>query len=318
MSSTKRILTIFGATGQQGGSIIDVVLSRPELSAKYALRGITRDTTSSKSQSLASKGVELAQANIDDLESLKTALKGSYGVYGVTDYWSLRVPNAKEVEIQQGKNIFLAAKEAGVKHFVFSALPNVNTLSKGKYPGVEHFDGKAEVKEFVEANKGDMLASFYMPAMYIDFVKTLTKSFDGVPTLALPFPDENFAWPLLAPRRDGGKYVVGLFDAGEKANGVSVQGVSTWTTPKKVVTQLGEFIGKEVKFNTIPGEVFGSFLPEAIREDLTQMMEWIGEESYYGKGTEKKQGESDKFLIENPGLVDWPTFLKEGGPIEGL
>lgn len=157
--SSKKILTIFGATGNQGGSIIDVVLARSALSAKYALRAISRDPSSAKSQFLASKGVEVVKADVEDLESVKAAVQGSYGVFGVTDFWSIQGDN-KAREIQQGKNMFLASKEAGVKHFVFSSLPYVAKLSKGKYPGVEHFDGKAEVEEFVEANKGDMLASY--------------------------------------------------------------------------------------------------------------------------------------------------------------
>lgn len=312
--ASKRILTIFGATGNQGGSVIDAVLARPALSAKYALRGITRDPSSSKSKALASQGVELVQGELDDLESLKTALAGSYGVFGVTDYWSLKGPNPKAKEIQLGKNIFLASQAAGVKHLVFSSLPNVDKLSGGKYPGVEHFDGKAEIGDFIEANKGDMIASYYMPAMFIDFGKTLVKNINGTPTLSLPFPNLDVPWPLLAPRRDGGKWVVGLFEAGERANGTHVQGVSTWTTPNKLVKELSEFLGKEVKFNQISGEVFGSFLPEPIRADLTDMMLWIGDKGYYGPGAKEKQEASDSFLPKDADLIDWPTFVKTSGP----
>lgn len=150
--------------------------------------------------------------------------------------------------------------------------------------------------------------------MFIDFVKQLIHPIDGVPTLSLPYPDENFPWPLLAPRRDGGKWVVGLFEAGVKANGAEVQGVSTWTTPKKIVTEASELLGKEVKFNSISGEAFGVNFPEVIREDLVQMSLWIGEESYYGLGSEKKQGASNEFLLEDANLADWPTFVKETGP----
>ena len=82
--SSKKLLTIFGATGNQGGSVIDAVLARPELQEKYSLRGITRDPASGKSKALSEKGVEMAQAELNDVESLKTAVKGSYGVFGMT------------------------------------------------------------------------------------------------------------------------------------------------------------------------------------------------------------------------------------------
>ena len=86
---SRKLLTIFGATGNQGGSVIDAVLSRPELKEKYSLRGITRDPASGRSKPLADKGVELVKGNLDDPESLKAAVKGSYGVFGVTDFWAV-------------------------------------------------------------------------------------------------------------------------------------------------------------------------------------------------------------------------------------
>lgn len=85
--ASNRILTVFGATGKQGGSVIDVVLASPELRSTYTLRGITRDTSSAKSQDLTKRGVEMVQGELDDIESLKQAVKGSYGVFGVTDFW---------------------------------------------------------------------------------------------------------------------------------------------------------------------------------------------------------------------------------------
>lgn len=101
--SSKKLLTIFGATGNQGGSVLDTIFASPQLSEKYALRGITRNPSSDKSKALSDKGVEMVKAELDDLESLKAAVKGSYGVFGVTDFWSIM---DKQREIQQGKNIF--------------------------------------------------------------------------------------------------------------------------------------------------------------------------------------------------------------------
>lgn len=38
-----KVLTVFGATGQQGGSVVEYVLNDPELFKKYKVRAITRD-----------------------------------------------------------------------------------------------------------------------------------------------------------------------------------------------------------------------------------------------------------------------------------
>lgn len=84
---SKKLLTIFGATGNQGGSVISVILGSQSLSSKYALRAITRDTSKPNAQALASKGVELAKADLNDKASIAEAIKGSYGVFAVTNYW---------------------------------------------------------------------------------------------------------------------------------------------------------------------------------------------------------------------------------------
>ena len=54
-----KLLTVFGATGLQGGSVISYVLQHPELSKTYRLRGITRDVSKPAAIALREKGVEV-------------------------------------------------------------------------------------------------------------------------------------------------------------------------------------------------------------------------------------------------------------------
>jgi len=160
--SSPRLLTVFGSTGNQGGSVIDIILSDPDLRRKYALRGISRNASSKSAQALAAQGVEMVSADVNDVESLKVAVRGSYGVFGVTNFWDKDVMS-KEKEVQQGKNIFEACKAEHVAHYVFSSLPRVEVLTGGELQHVDHFDGKAMVAEFAEANKGDMIVSYFQP-----------------------------------------------------------------------------------------------------------------------------------------------------------
>jgi len=55
------IFTVFGATGTQGGSIIETVLKSPTLSKKYKIRAVTRDVNKDPAKALISKGVEVVQ-----------------------------------------------------------------------------------------------------------------------------------------------------------------------------------------------------------------------------------------------------------------
>ncbi len=54
-----KLLTVFGATGQQGGALIDYVLRDQVLSKAFKLRGITRDPAKPAALSLSERGVEI-------------------------------------------------------------------------------------------------------------------------------------------------------------------------------------------------------------------------------------------------------------------
>ncbi|KAL8816119.1 MAG: hypothetical protein Q9191_008381, partial [Dirinaria sp. TL-2023a] len=54
-----KLLTVFGATGAQGGSLIKSILQHPKLSKEYQLRGITRDVSKPAATDLEARGVEL-------------------------------------------------------------------------------------------------------------------------------------------------------------------------------------------------------------------------------------------------------------------
>lgn len=59
MSSDKKIVTVFGATGIQGGSVIRSILADSTASSRFALRGITRDVSKPASKALVQQGVEV-------------------------------------------------------------------------------------------------------------------------------------------------------------------------------------------------------------------------------------------------------------------
>jgi uncharacterized protein YbjT (DUF2867 family) len=78
MQSGKVLVT--GATGKQGGGVIENLLS----SNKLAIRVLTRDPESPAAKSLAAKGLELAKGSLTDEESLVAALDGCSSAFLVT------------------------------------------------------------------------------------------------------------------------------------------------------------------------------------------------------------------------------------------
>ncbi|EXJ82766.1 hypothetical protein A1O3_06581 [Capronia epimyces CBS 606.96] len=307
---TAKIITVFGATGNQGGSTVSAILNNPSLSSKYKIRAITRDPSKPAAQALASRGAELAKADLNDIASVKAAIAGSYGVFAVTNYWET---TSKSGETQQGKNIVDACKEQGVQHLVWSSLPNVTQLTHGQLSKVEHFDSKAEVAEYAERVKGDMIVSYFMPGY---FMSNLTGQIgrdpdSGTVSLSLPW-DPTTTWvPVIDIQKDTGLFTAGLFEAASKANGVSVQGVSEWLHPRQITDTLSEVTGKDVVFVQQPASVeSAASLGNRIAEELTQNMILIRDYSYFGKGAEKDQAESDQFLVAGAKKNTWKQFAE--------
>jgi uncharacterized protein YbjT (DUF2867 family) len=54
-----KIITVFGATGNQGGSVIKHILADSTLSKEFKIRGITRDVSKPAAQTLEKQGVEM-------------------------------------------------------------------------------------------------------------------------------------------------------------------------------------------------------------------------------------------------------------------
>lgn len=59
-----KIITVFGATGNQGGSVIKEILADPVLSKEFRIRAVTRDPSKPASQALAQKGVDVIAVRV--------------------------------------------------------------------------------------------------------------------------------------------------------------------------------------------------------------------------------------------------------------
>ena len=85
---------------------------------RFSVRGITRNKDSPAAKVLKAQGVEIIQANFDDVQNLVSAFEGAHAVYGVTNYWE----HGGDGETRHGQNMVGAAKAAKVKHFVYSIM----------------------------------------------------------------------------------------------------------------------------------------------------------------------------------------------------
>ncbi|KIX00671.1 uncharacterized protein Z518_09736 [Rhinocladiella mackenziei CBS 650.93] len=237
MVSSDKIITVLGATGTQGSSVVKTFLKFPE----WKIRAVTRNPSSSKVQALAalSPRIEIVTADTHDVDSLRRAFTNTTAIFAVTDYWApffdpeirekhATGPNpgdslrrwAYDDEIQQGQNIARAASQVGdrLERFIWSALPSCKEYSKGKYSHIYHFDSKAVVTEYIRdhhpglANKMSVIfVGFYASNILLSKMMRPVKRKDGSFLIERLCPPEA-KHPFIVTGQDTGPFVKALVD----------------------------------------------------------------------------------------------------------
>ena len=272
----KKIIAVVGATGAQGGGLVRAILN--DKGGGFAARAITRNVNSDKAKALAALGVEVVAADIDNLESVRKAFQGAYGAFCVTNFWE---HFSAEKEGTQAKNMAEAAKQAGVQHLIWSTLDDTRKkvpLSDNRMPTlmgkykVPHFDGKGEADQyFTQAGVPTtfLLTSFYWDNM-IYFGMGPKKGPDGKLAITMPMGDKKL--PGIAAE-DIGKCALGIFKKGKEVIGKTVGIAGGHLTGKEMAAALTKALGKEVRYNDVPPEVYRGFgFPGA--DDLGNMFQY--------------------------------------------
>ncbi len=304
----KKILTIFGATGAQGGGVARAVLSDPN--SEFGVRAVTRDTSSEKAAALRQMGAEVVQADIDDPGSLDKALEGAYGAYFVTFFWN---HFSAERETAEAKSMAEAAGKAGLRHAIWSTLEDTRDFVPldsdqmptlhGKYK-VPHFDGKGEADHFftdLRVPTTFLRASFYWDN-FIYFGSGPKKGPDGKLYLTLPLDDAKMAG---IASEDIGKCACGIFRRPELI-GKTVGIAGEHLTGPEMAAALSRAIGQEIMFNNVTPETFRSFgFPGA--DDLGNMFQF-----YRDFEKECNSVRDVNFSRElNPELKSFEAWLKQ-------
>jgi uncharacterized protein YbjT (DUF2867 family) len=248
MSNTaKKTILVIGATGAQGGSVVRHLLAQNQ----FSVRALTRHPDSEKAHELRRAGMEVISGNLDDRDSLRVALAGCYGCYGVTNYYEHFAH-----EYDQGNNLIDAVAASGVQHFVFSSLPHVRRATGGELE-VPHFDIKARLED--EARAQALPATFVRPAFYFDNFVTYSPprpQADG--TLAFGFPQGDTPLATVASEDIGG-VVAAIFERREAFLGAAVDIVGDYRRPQEYAEIMSHVLGTQVVYNHIPRDVFASF-----------------------------------------------------------
>lgn len=266
MTDDRPVIAVLGASGAQGGAVVRALLDR----GVFRVRALTRNPAS-----YAGGADEVVQADLNNPDSLVAAFAGVHGVFAVSNFWE---PGSDEVA--QGGNAVDAAVSAGVRHFVWSTLPNVQELSGGEFE-VPHFTNKAKVDTFVRS-AGFEFVTFVEPPFYFENLATLMAP--------QPLPDGRTGWALPIPPdarvvhagsvTDLGGVVAGAFEhpdlagAGEYLS--SAAGLMSFQDLADVLNAQGH----SVAVVGVPPEMYATFFPGA--DEMAQMMGYWMQHTYLG------------------------------------
>lgn len=107
--SGPRTILVVGATGVRGGSVARHLLARG-----FAVRALTRNPSSKGAAALLTEGAEPVAGDLDRRPSLREALAGCWGAFGV-------VPAESSAErAQRGRNLVHAVAGSDLEHFVLA------------------------------------------------------------------------------------------------------------------------------------------------------------------------------------------------------
>jgi uncharacterized protein YbjT (DUF2867 family) len=194
-SETKKLIAVIGSTGQQGGAVLRALKAE----GRFKVRALTR--TPAKHRDLAD---EVVEADLARPKTLDAAFSGAHGVFLVTNFWEKGTDEPK-----QATEAVRAAKNAGVKHFIWSTLPDVEVIGGGKFY-VPHFTGKAKIDQIVKdagfANHTFVVAPFYYQNLLGPFAPQ--KQADGSFGWAFPI-DPNARCLHMGDIRELGNIVAG-------------------------------------------------------------------------------------------------------------
>jgi uncharacterized protein YbjT (DUF2867 family) len=294
----KKLIAVTGATGQQGGGVVHALQG----SGEFTVRALTRHPD--KHRELAD---EVVKGDLDQPETLEAAFRGAYGVFLVTNF-----REAGTGEVKQAMDAIRAAKEAGVKHFVWSTLPNVEAISGGKFD-VPHFTGKAKIDRIVKEAGFPHHTFVIAPGYYQNFVGTLApqKQADGSAGWALPL-DPAVRCLHMGDICELGNIVAGAFAHPDEAgNGEYLPLVGDFMSFHEIVDTLNRQ-GHRFTVKQVPKEVFATFFPGAA--EIAAMFSYWEAHTYLGSDSHDRIALANKIAGRQP--TNFSAWARVNFPVQ--
>jgi uncharacterized protein YbjT (DUF2867 family) len=252
----KLAVVVTGGTGKQGGAVVKGLLERG-----HQVRVVTRNPDSAKARELASAGVTLVRASLEDTAALTKALEGATSLFAMTTPFEA----GTRAETRQGISAADAAKAAGV-HLVFTSVGSADRRT-----GIPHFDSKFEVEEHIARTgvRATVLAPVYFMENIYFGKEQLAK---GIYATPLP-PARKLAQIAV---EDIGAVAVRVLEDPVRFAGKRFDLGGDELTGSDVVAILSRVAGRPFDYFQVPLDV----IRQRMGEDGVKMYEWFDRVGY--------------------------------------
>ncbi|MFD9307514.1 NmrA/HSCARG family protein [Streptomyces sp. NPDC060048] len=304
--AAQRVITVFGATGRQGGSLARAILA--DRDGEFSVRAVTRHPDSDPARELERLGAEVVRADMDDEDSLAPAFEHAYGAYLVTNFWE---HTSAEREKTQALALARAASHAGVQHAIWSTLEDTRAcipLDDDRMPTLQehykvpHFDAKAEADHyFTEAAVPTtfLRTTFFWENLYSSFGPY--RGEDGALRLSLPMGGSRLSGMAAD---DVGKTAAAIFARGTDLIAATVSIAGEHLTLAEMAAALTEAVGEPVAYEPMSPDAFrAQGFPGA--DEAGNMFQ------YYADCEDRFTAARDLTAVRelNPALQDFATWV---------
>ena len=240
MMSQNRTILVFGATGQQGGSVANALQSEG-----WQVKALVRDPNTDKANALADQGIELVRGNLADTQSMQTAMKGAYGVFSVQPSSGQGAASGvtDADEIRYGKVIADIAVANGVHHLVYSSANAVGPTKTG----MGHFDTKSEIEAYVRGL--NILSTIIRPSAFMEILTLPGMGLDKGEFAFFMRPDQSMQFIAV---EDIGKIVAGIFADPAKFGSQTIEIAGDTVTGTELAKKLSQTAEHPIAYHRFP------------------------------------------------------------------
>lgn len=252
MEEAKKTIVVCGATGKQGGAVLDALLE----SGNWNIVALSRDVNGQKAEEIRKKNVPVIQADLMDRDSLIKAFNGAYGVYGMTMPLSTKGKIDTELDYIQGQNIVEACIANNVQHLVLSTVLYVE---EGQENTLAYIKRKVDVESLIR--QSNIPFTFLCPGSFMDdfggeFMPVKKNKITGMAA-------NDAKLPHIASR-DIGRVAERAFADPDKFSGRKINLVGDFISGDELGEIVSKLTGRNYKHNAPPIALMWIFAREWI------------------------------------------------------